>query len=176
MNTPELTSNEINEACWAFIEAMPHQLPGPIFNDLKPAMVAAVIRYQEAIATPLPEHADHVSEIAARLRLVAKLAGCPQAVPDNDHTAIGAIFSVLGNMRRELERKQPSQERVAFDPMAEANRIVSASAQNSANDDNWRKLFWTLAKELNCLPSSFVDGNEHVLRKARELQARAATK
>lgn len=111
MNTPELTSHEINEACWAFVEAMPHQLPGPIFNDLKPAMVAAVTRYQEAGKKPLPEHADHVSEIAARLRLVAKLAGCPQAVPENDHTAVGAIFSVLGNMRRAMER----QERASAD-------------------------------------------------------------
>lgn len=106
MKTPELTSSEINEACWAFVEAMPHQLPGPIFNDLKPAIVAAVSRYQEATAQPLPEHADHVSEIAARLRHVAKLAGCPQAVPENDHTAVGAIFSVLGNMRRAMERQE----------------------------------------------------------------------
>ncbi len=36
----------------------------------------------------------------------------------------------------------------------------------------WLDLFWSVAKELNCLPSSFVDGNEHVLRAAR--QARAA--
>lgn len=55
---------------------------------------------------PLPDHADHVTEIAARLRLVAKLAGCPQAVPENDHTAVGAIFSVLGNMRRAMERQE----------------------------------------------------------------------
>jgi hypothetical protein len=36
----------------------------------------------------------------------------------------------------------------------------------------WFDLFWSVAKELNCLPSSFVDGNEHVLRAAR--QARVA--
>ena len=131
---------------------------------------------KKATPEPLTEHADHIPEIAARLRLVAKLAGCADAVPADDLTAVGCIFSVLGNMRRELERKKTSQERTAFDPMAEANRIVSASAKNSANDDNWRKLFWALAKELNCLPSSFVDGNEHVLRKAQELQARAAKK
>lgn len=58
-----------------------------------------------AAPTPLPEHADHVPEIAARLRLVASLAGCPSAVPENDATAVGAIFSVLGNMRFALERK-----------------------------------------------------------------------
>ena len=59
---------------------------------------------REGMSEPLPEHADHVSEIAARLRLVAKLAGCPQVVPDDDRTAVGAIFSVLGDMRRAMER------------------------------------------------------------------------
>ena len=79
-------------------------------------------------------------------------------------------------MLDELDKATTQQDRAAFDPVAEASRIVSASARKSANDDNWRKLFWQVAKVLNCLPSSFVDGNEHVLRKAQELQARAATK
>jgi hypothetical protein len=57
----------------------------------------------------LPEHADHMPEIAARLRLVARLAGCADAVPEDDRTAVGCIFSVLGNMRRALELKQAAQ-------------------------------------------------------------------
>lgn len=42
---PELTSTEINDACWAFVEAMPHNLPGPIWNDLKPAVYAAICKF-----------------------------------------------------------------------------------------------------------------------------------
>lgn len=44
----ELTSTEVNDACWAFIEAMPHQLPGPIWNDLKPAVHAAICKFISA--------------------------------------------------------------------------------------------------------------------------------
>lgn len=42
---PELSSTEINDACWAFVEAMPHRLPGPIWNNLKPAVYAAVCKF-----------------------------------------------------------------------------------------------------------------------------------
>ncbi len=45
---PELTSAEINDACWAFVEAMPHNLPGPIWNDLKPAVYAAICKFLQA--------------------------------------------------------------------------------------------------------------------------------
>lgn len=41
-DVPGLGSRVINDACWKFIEAMPHQIPGPILNDLKPALYAAV--------------------------------------------------------------------------------------------------------------------------------------
>jgi len=37
--------------------------------------------------------------------------------------------------------------------------------------DIWWQLFRELASALNCLPSSFPDGNGHVLQKARELVA-----
>jgi hypothetical protein len=89
------------------------------------------------------------------------------------------LASSLDIKRARLEQElmqalmPPAGEPAAFDPVAETSRIVSASVRKSTNDDNWRKLFWEVAKVLNCLPSSFVDGNEHVLRKAQELQARA---
>jgi len=43
---PGLTSSIINDCSWAFVEAMPHRLPGPIFNDLKPAIYEAIKRYE----------------------------------------------------------------------------------------------------------------------------------
>lgn len=39
----------------------------------------------------------------------------------------------------------------------------------------WKDLFWQVSLALKCLPSSFVDGNEHVLNKARELEAARPT-
>lgn len=42
---PDVMSNPVNDACWAFIETMPHRLPGPIFNDVKPAMHAAIVAF-----------------------------------------------------------------------------------------------------------------------------------
>ncbi|MGB6054633.1 MAG: hypothetical protein WBG17_05275 [Burkholderiaceae bacterium] len=44
-----------------------------------------------------------------------------------------------------------------------------------AKDKVWQELFWQVAKELNCLPSSFPDANDHVLRKARTLTAQVAS-
>lgn len=83
-------------------------------NDWAIEMSLLVERYalsqQPAMPEPLADHSDHVAEIAARLRLVAKLAGCPDAVPDEDGRAVGCIFSVLGNMRRALEKKLATGE------------------------------------------------------------------
>lgn len=41
--------------------------------------------------------------------------------------------------------------------------------------DPWRELFWQLAQALNCLPSTFTDGNAHVLRKATAYVSTART-
>ncbi len=38
----------------------------------------------------------------------------------------------------------------------------------------WRDLFWQVALELGCLPSTFVDGNSHVLCAARALSVEKA--
>jgi len=57
---PELNSSAINGACWAFIDAMPHELPGPIWNDLKPAVYAAVAHV--FAAAPSPQQAEPLSE------------------------------------------------------------------------------------------------------------------
>ncbi|WP_454676456.1 hypothetical protein [Achromobacter marplatensis] len=53
-----------------------------------------------------------------------------------------------------------------------ARSAVLADRQQRAGDAKaWNDLFWSVAKELNCLPSSFVDGNAHVLRAARQAAA-----
>jgi hypothetical protein len=44
---PDLGSSIVNAACWKFIDTLPHQVPGPIFNDLKPAIYAAIIHVLE---------------------------------------------------------------------------------------------------------------------------------
>lgn len=40
----------------------------------------------------------------------------------------------------------------------------------------WRELFWKVAVALNCLPSMFVDDNEHVLCRAKALNGGAVTR
>lgn len=54
---PSLTSTVVNDACWGFIEAMPHQLPAPIFNDLKPALYEALKHYHRAVL-PAPDERE----------------------------------------------------------------------------------------------------------------------
>lgn len=45
-------------------------------------------------------------------------------------------------------------------PLAMALELASA----------WRRLFEAVAKELGCLPSTYVKGNDHVIRKAHALR------
>lgn len=56
----------------------------------------------------------------------------------------------------------------------ECEKAVIAAARASLSEppaNPWQELFWSVAKELNCLPSTFVDANDHVIRKARALAA-----
>jgi len=48
---PELGSYVVNQACWKFVESLPHKIPGPIWNDLKPAVYAALTYYHEQALT-----------------------------------------------------------------------------------------------------------------------------
>lgn len=47
---PELGSIVGNDAAWKFVEAMPHRIPGPIWNDLKPALYAALLHFHGQMA------------------------------------------------------------------------------------------------------------------------------
>ena len=44
-----------------------------------------------------------------------------------------------------------------------------------AAENPWRDLFWSVARALNCLPSTFVDGNAHVYKQAEKYAALAAS-
>src|SRR6186713_1459212 len=46
---------------------------------------------------------------------------------------------------------------------------MEGAAPMSTDPNPWRELFWETALALNCLPSTFVDANAHVLRKAKKL-------
>lgn len=71
-DAPDLISTVINDACWVFVEAMPHQLPGPIFNDLKPALHAAVCHVLE-------RQSPAVDTAAMRRAMTALIAECTRA-------------------------------------------------------------------------------------------------
>ncbi len=51
---PAADSHSVNEAAWKFIDAMPHELPGKIFNDLKPAIHAALCCYHQMVFSGAP--------------------------------------------------------------------------------------------------------------------------
>lgn len=56
---PELTSRVVNEACWKFIDAMPHPLTPQVWNNLKPALYAAVVHVLTAQhPTSAPDSSD----------------------------------------------------------------------------------------------------------------------
>jgi hypothetical protein len=55
----------------------------------------------------------------------------------------------------------------AFNDRPEASESVTTREEIAT----WRELFFSLARELGCLPSTFARGNVHVINKARELMA-----
>lgn len=50
----------------------------------------------------------------------------------------------------------------------------AADAPSEPSDMQWRAQFWKLALALNCLPSQFIDANEHVFEAVESLKSRAA--
>lgn len=80
-----------------------------------------------------PDHEDHVQEIAIRLRRVARAAGRPNCVPDDDTLAVGAIFTVLGSIAGALEgqaahaQPTPSQALAALIDEADSLGLYAAT-------------------------------------------------
>lgn len=64
---PGPDSGVINDACWKFVEALPHELPGQIFNDIKPALHTAITaHYSAAELAKLIEYANRISATDTR--------------------------------------------------------------------------------------------------------------
>jgi hypothetical protein len=65
---PDLGARVVNEACWKFVEAMPHHIPPAIWNALKPAIYAALAYYHEQMLTATPQAPADVVRDAERYR------------------------------------------------------------------------------------------------------------
>lgn len=69
VGVPDLTSTIVNDCCWTFVDAMPHNLPAPIFNNLKPALYEALKQYHDALltaSTPQPAEQQPIRSDLAR--------------------------------------------------------------------------------------------------------------
>lgn len=51
----------------------------------------------------------------------------------------------------------------------DADAMLRTIPQLEAERDQWQASVWALARELNCLPSTFADANGHVLKAAIKL-------
>ena len=59
----------------------------------------------------------------------------------------------------------------------QAGRAALQQRQAPAQaDSEWKQLFWSVAQVLHCLPSSFVDGNGHVIEQAAKFAAIAKSR
>lgn len=66
--------------------------------------------------------------------------------------SVSAVRALVGQVLRDLQAAPPAQ----------------------AQELGWRELFWSVTRALNCLPSTFVDGNAHVYQQAEKYAAIAA--
>lgn len=66
----------LNDACWAFIGAMPHELPGPIWNAIKPAVRAAIEKYLSAAPTSSRAQGAGVEKIVRDMLRVLRGVEC----------------------------------------------------------------------------------------------------
>ena len=120
---PELTSKVVNDACWKFVKVIPHALPGPIWNDLKPAMYAALMHYHRAILALRPQavHPDTARCIKARNDLNAALHGEGALIDDLEHAVANACAKLLRPQAVPMTRAQrlevfrKAEDRMAHD-------------------------------------------------------------
>lgn len=115
------------------------------YPTLESALAAtyATFRCQNTDTHPAPDEGDPEDPSA-----LAALADGLESIPGNENAALAAIY-----IRQQAER-------------------LASETVSNADAQAWIDLFWGVSKELTCLPSSYVDGNAHVLRAAA--QARTA--
>ena len=65
---------------------------------------------------------------------------------------------------------------MALESDAEIDSLRTQLAEAQAEAGQWKVQVWELARVLNCLPSTYVDGNAHVQRAAERLQAASTIK
>ena len=116
----------------------------------------------------------------------AKFYAAPQAgeaVRANEREPSPTAGMSLGERIAHVGGRTNAQGYIEFGSPMAVNALIQhvlrdlpARHEAAGNAKAWLDLFWSVAKELNCLPSSFVDGNEHVLRAARQARAALAAK
>jgi hypothetical protein len=119
---PDLTSPIVNDACWEFVEAMPHKIPGPIFNDLKPAIYAALERFQAALSSQAPA-ALHETDI---YDFAGWLTTRPGVMPVGSTSEAGPMADAVGEyIKTYPERFAALQSRQPAAPVAAPSEIVT---------------------------------------------------
>jgi hypothetical protein len=98
----------------------------------------------------------------------------------SDHQLAGPwAFAVISPVER------LGEDETALTPLAPAQSQLDALREEVARLTKerrqlefamgaWKEIFWAVARELNCLPSTFWDGNAHVLKAAIKLNAELA--
>lgn len=93
---PELTSRVVNEACWKFIDAMPHPLTPQVWNNLKPAVYAAVVH---VLSAPPSEQAQTVPDgwklVPVSLTPEMRQAWDSSPCGDDDDTNMQAAYCAM---------------------------------------------------------------------------------
>ncbi len=130
-------------------------------------MVQARATQPQPKGTPLPAHADHVAEIAIRLRRLGRLAGVADVIPEDDSIAVGAIFTVLGMMASAMQRAATQAPAPAPEPDAVPH---PGSPEASAMIDSVLAEYEWPSNTKNAARAGYVAA-KRLLRAAQQAQA-----
>lgn len=88
---------------------------------------------------------------------------------ENEALALACDPDTLRELIKRLEQQdQLIAEAVAVERKKSSDELKDLKRANK----QWGSLVWRLAPELNCLPSVFADGNDHLLKSAIKLNQR----
>lgn len=119
---PRLTSPEVNDACQAFVETMPHRLPGPVFDVLKPAILSAILTYLKAVKAPQPAASEKQEPVADRALLERTLTAMEGVIDVADRKtdefdALRACILDLTLMLYSSASRHPAPQPAALQPL-----------------------------------------------------------